>query len=517
MPSTMHTIDVYIWDTLADIVSNSIPVGTPARDGAFIMDSGETSVDAESIVLEGRPQVLWNAVGLFDIAADSATVEIVNGPVYSSTKNLKHPDPLSDDFPNILRCVWTDLPDVDPVAYPTAFVRVTLSAPGRLAHLGFLTVGPRTNFFACVLYGTSISITDYSRKERDTFGNIDIIERGYSNLVNYALAYDDTLLDQIRDYLASRRVALTVYVGLVDDPKTICLGYYEDFNIGLEPGPVSEGTLIVDSVVYDKGANWSEYEIVWGTYDAATCDYEGDYKFVELVAGLPTETALAAVKDRVILPGDVVTWRITRLEGHPSGNASSSSIVTTPCGDLAVWQWPAAAPSTQNNWRIKLSAKLFNGANGITYDVKPAVLYVGSDKCSSCLPDLVAPAWSTGGQSETGAVGPADPMVEVPANTQVPIDNAAAGHRYFWIELPDNFGNCTITTTFATGTSMVYAKLWNPCDGVLPDENSPYSGESIFIAVPYAERNDWTAILVRIDDGAYTGTIERIITLQLPT
>ena len=99
------------------------------------------------------------------------------------------------------------------------------------------------------LYGTEVGIVDYSRKERDTFGNITLIERGYSDLVRYNVVIETSDAAVVRALLASKRASSAVYVGHADHVITHVTGYLQSFSIDLQPN-YSPLTLEVEGEVH---------------------------------------------------------------------------------------------------------------------------------------------------------------------------------------------------------------------------------------------------------------------------
>jgi hypothetical protein len=91
-----------------------------------------------------------------------------------------------------------------------------------------------TGFFVPVgttLYNTTIGITDYSRKERDAFGRAEIKGRGYTNRVNFKVAIDTKKIYAVKDFLASVRADLCIYMAHPDLQGTVVAGYFKDFSI----------------------------------------------------------------------------------------------------------------------------------------------------------------------------------------------------------------------------------------------------------------------------------------------
>jgi hypothetical protein len=102
----------------------------------------------------------------------------------------------------------------------------------------------------CLYGGTSVSIIDYSRKERDAFGNITIIERGYSDLITYSVVISTADADQVRTLLASKRAVSAAYIGASGHDVLSVEGYLNNFSITFENWNISRLTIEVESEIH---------------------------------------------------------------------------------------------------------------------------------------------------------------------------------------------------------------------------------------------------------------------------
>jgi len=100
-------------------------------------------------------------------------------------------------------------------------------------------------------YGTEITMKDYSRKERDEFGDITVIERGYTDYVSYKVTIATDEADQVRNLLASKRAVSAEYVGSTDLDVTQVTGYLNNFTITLRDFEESDLTLEVESELHE--------------------------------------------------------------------------------------------------------------------------------------------------------------------------------------------------------------------------------------------------------------------------
>ena len=100
------------------------------------------------------------------------------------------------------------------------------------------------------LEGTEVGIIDYSKKERDEFGNISIIERGYTDLITYRVRIESSRAALVRQELASKRAISAHYIGHASLTITDVQGYLNDFNIRLENSVASLCTITVESEIH---------------------------------------------------------------------------------------------------------------------------------------------------------------------------------------------------------------------------------------------------------------------------
>ena len=101
------------------------------------------------------------------------------------------------------------------------------------ATCGWMAAGYTINI-GTLLYNSTVGIQDFSRKERDAFGNLEIIARDYTNRFVYKIALDTKEIYGVKEFLAINRAKPCVYIGDLDMFGTIAAGYYKDFSIPYE-------------------------------------------------------------------------------------------------------------------------------------------------------------------------------------------------------------------------------------------------------------------------------------------
>lgn len=119
-------------------------------------------------------------------------------------------------------------------AYAGYTIDITITAVGATAEVGEIVLG-RMHDLGTTAPGTSIGIIDYSRKERDTFGNAIVIERAFASTVNFQFHFpiDDTR--RIKRVLEQLRATPAVYYAAADTARfgTNIYGFHQDVQIPL--------------------------------------------------------------------------------------------------------------------------------------------------------------------------------------------------------------------------------------------------------------------------------------------
>lgn len=119
-------------------------------------------------------------------------------------------------------------------AYSDTTVTLTLTGDtGVTVGCGHLVLGVAT-YLGATLYGADLGIVDYSRKEADTWGNIQLVERAYAQTISARLRVDDSQVDRVASTLARLRATPCVYDcnntgGAIESLRLF--GFYRDFAV----------------------------------------------------------------------------------------------------------------------------------------------------------------------------------------------------------------------------------------------------------------------------------------------
>lgn len=137
--------------------------------------------------------------------------------------------------------------DIPPYLSPT--ITVTISEPSATAEVGQIVFGRSVNL-GLAQYGTNVSIEDYSRKERDVFGNPIIVQRAFSQRAEFDFTVPTESVRRVQSVLSGIRTTPVVW-NLGSDTSqygTTIYGFYKDFSITLSTPSLSYGTVEVEGL-----------------------------------------------------------------------------------------------------------------------------------------------------------------------------------------------------------------------------------------------------------------------------
>lgn len=350
-----------------------------------------TETDA-AIRFTVKPSSLWSGVAFFNIIADTITITVVDGPEYTATKTIRHDEILSPEFQNEPQAAFVDLPVIDPALYPNAALRVELSVSSpRFLRLGYFCIGEALEIGQAV-YGVNTELMDFSRFERDVFGNVFTIQRGYSDKITYPYVIKAEDLVQVRQTLVARRATLTAYIGHPDVPLTITYGYFVDLDIPIDNWGQSEAGVIVESVLYDTPGSTEKLPNVveFINYDETTACIEeslGRVFEICLKNGKIEAPAYATILDVVVDPLDEVHWEITWVVGE-SEMVAATSVITTDCNQrLPILQWPDAELPIEHLPAIALIKAQIQKYDAEVIYLEPATLIITDNCKGDCIGD----------------------------------------------------------------------------------------------------------------------------------
>jgi len=216
------------------------------RDGRDSFSSRDESIDvtlnfAEIITAVG-------ALGLQGISATLTVVDSVEGTVYDETISLVDigagdwweyffsPYEFNDTV------IFDNMPP-----YPGADINLSIDSAtaGDETRAGRVIAGFEQPL-GVTNYGTSVSILDYSTKERDGFGNLTLVPRRTVRLVDYDVKVDTEKVDSVVRALERISSTPTLFIGDETFSGSITFGIYRDFTQGIDTPSISDLTIQVE-------------------------------------------------------------------------------------------------------------------------------------------------------------------------------------------------------------------------------------------------------------------------------
>lgn len=242
------------WQLLTGDTSIWIEVSATNRWKAFDSVLNEQATRSETITYSISPSALTNSIAFFNLEAATINVTVtdsVDGEVYNEDYSLVDNGAVDNWYayffePIIRRSEFVsfDLPN-----YATATIAITIDNGTSDAKVGQIVLGAQ-KALGVTTYGTSIGIQDYSRKERDTFGNAEILERRFAQTVDYDIQLATSSVRDVQKTLATYRATPLVYSGTDDgNYGDLVFGYYRNFGINISGPALSDATIEVEGLV----------------------------------------------------------------------------------------------------------------------------------------------------------------------------------------------------------------------------------------------------------------------------
>lgn len=230
-----------------------IEVSATNRWKMFDTSNSTQTTNSNSIVVVITPGKVINSVSLLNIEGTSVRIKMTDptdGVVYDVTTSLNNNGNINNWYNYFFNPIQrrtshiaTDLP-----AYGTAAIEITITNTGLTAKCGVCIIGSVQYIGEGINLGASVGITDYSRKEKDTFGNYVLIQRSYSKRAKFSMAVLNEQIDALQELLVSLRTTPCVWIGDDNYTCTYIYGYYKDFDIVIAYHLVSDCNIEIEGL-----------------------------------------------------------------------------------------------------------------------------------------------------------------------------------------------------------------------------------------------------------------------------
>ena len=243
-------------DPTTDDGTNWIEVGATNRWKAFDQKLSDPVQQANSISYTfTTTQTIVNSIAFFALSADTVQIAVTpfgaGSPVYDETYTLLDTTSIVDWYTYFFDPAGVkerELLVVDLPSYTSATITITITDTGNTAEVGQIVMGNLISL-GRTGYGTTVGIEDYSRKERDAFGNAVIIERAFAQKADYEVEITTQDTRRVQRFLANYRAKPVVWIGNQDTSYgLIVYGFYTQFSINLATPSISYTTLEVEGL-----------------------------------------------------------------------------------------------------------------------------------------------------------------------------------------------------------------------------------------------------------------------------
>lgn len=207
----------------------------------------------QGIAVEIEPSKRFNGVALFNVWGEHADLVIRNSDgetIYSQRKRLQ------EGLRTATWWAYFNEPYAE-VSGAVAFTDIPMSRNGRIyisihdanrnAECGVAVIGLRRELGVSI-WDTSTRIIDFSRKERDEFGNVRLVKRDFAKEVTYEVEVEFDQYSRVQRQLADLRAKPAAYEATDIVPATLVYGFYRDMQLTLSGPAVCRATIDVEGL-----------------------------------------------------------------------------------------------------------------------------------------------------------------------------------------------------------------------------------------------------------------------------
>jgi hypothetical protein len=142
----------------------------------------------------------------------------------------------------ITQLIVSDMP-----SYPNAVLRIDFTA-AVAATIGVITFGTQATIGMGVRHGARLGIQDYSRKERDDWGNTVLVQRAFAKRLSIDVPIENQYLDGTYTTLASLRATPCVWIISTAYESLILFGFFNNFEINIAYADYSDCSIDLESL-----------------------------------------------------------------------------------------------------------------------------------------------------------------------------------------------------------------------------------------------------------------------------
>jgi hypothetical protein len=195
----------------------------------------DASLTSNGIYTELSITDVINSIAFFGLGANKVHMRVTDDTatvIYDKSVSLTNDSEITDWYAYFFNPVdrKQELVLFDLPTYLNGTLEIFIESISGDAEVKEVVLG-RQEYIGRVMYGVSLQIEDFSRKERDAFGNPEIVKRDYARLVDVPLLIDMKNVDRVNRLMQKYRSTPVVYAVLNDCQSSLIYGFYRDFSI----------------------------------------------------------------------------------------------------------------------------------------------------------------------------------------------------------------------------------------------------------------------------------------------
>lgn len=228
-------------------------VGPTNRHAMFDTERNSQSVGVSPLVVTVTPGQRINAVALMGLSADTATITVVSGGVtaFAQTRALVKRntrtwyDYFFGAFKQQKAVIFMGIP-------PVSGATITVTLTGTNPAIGAMVVGNAVNIGQS-LAGAEDDVLNYSKVDRDEFGNATLIRRRSVPRLVPPIIAEKSQVPAIREVRETLNAVPAVWIGTDQESSDyfdsmLILGIYKRFSINLSYASHAQITLELEEI-----------------------------------------------------------------------------------------------------------------------------------------------------------------------------------------------------------------------------------------------------------------------------
>ena len=132
-------------------------------------------------------------------------------------------------------------------SYPNATLRIDVTSSGT-SYIGAFIFGSVRSIGLGVQQGVRLGIQDYSRKERNEWGDVVLAQRAFAKRVSFQTLIDNKELDNTFRLLTELRATPCLWLGSDQFNSLAVFGFYSNFEINIAYATYSDCTIDVEGL-----------------------------------------------------------------------------------------------------------------------------------------------------------------------------------------------------------------------------------------------------------------------------